>query len=1422
MNKMLKFLPLVLLPIAIILLGNSTGSIGGKTGSVGDSGINCTQCHTGQPQNATSWITTNIPQSGYVPGQTYSITVSGTHTGVVKFGFELTAENASGTKVGTFAITNATQTKLTNGNKAVTHTSAGTTPTAGSKTWSANWTAPNPAVGPVVFNAALNAANGNGNNQGDVIYITSATVQPVVLVSVTFQVDMSLQTVSPNGVHIAGNFQNPPWVPSATLMTHQGNNIYAVTLDIAAGFAAQFKYINGNAWGMDESVPGTCATGGNRFFTVPAEPLMLPLVCFGSCNSCSANVNVTFRVDMSEQTVSPLGVHVAGNFQGWNPGATLMTDQGANIYAVTLSLPAGNYYEYKFVNGNTWPVAEIVPAGCAVGGNRYFTVPDAAVTLPLVCFGSCVACVVPTVDITFRVDMAYQTVSPNGVHIAGSFQGWDPASTPMTLVSGSIYAAIVSLEVGNSYEYKFVNGNAWGSEELVPVECSVGLNRVLIVPDVNTTLDPICFAMCTVCPAPAQVDITFQVDMSNEVVSPDGVHLVGSFQGWNYTTNPMTLLGDGIYQATVNLTEFDHHTYKFVNGNVRTKAETVPLTCAESTLFNGNARFFDVPGINTTLDLVCFGKCETCIPPPTADVTFQVDMTGQIVSPNGVHLVGSMQGWDPATTIMIDQGNGIYAVTLNLLVGETHEYKFVNGNTFAGLEAVPAECAQNLNRFLTVPAENTTLDVVCFGSCGTCSPPVLVTFSVDMAEQTVSPNGVHVAGNFQGWDPGTCLMTLSHDAVYTFTTTLISGFTYEYKFINGTIWDESETVPAGCASNSNRYIIAPADPVVLDAVCFGSCTICVPPTAEVTFQVDMTNEPPSPDGVFLVGTFQGWAIGTNPMTLSENNIYSCTVTLPIGSYQEYKFVNGLIWDGAEGVPGECGLNGNRYLTVPETPTTLPSVCFAGCGNCPLLAWVKFSVDMTNETVSPDGVHIVGDFESWDPGAIALQDDGTGIYSVGILMVAGSYQTFKYLNGNTFDGSEIVPYECGVEDGFGGFKRHLTVPDIDTDLDVVCFSKCTPCSPPVVDVTFQVDMTNEPPSPNGVYLVGTFQGWNIGANPMTLSEGNIYSCTVPLAIGSYQEYKFVNGLELPGYEVVPAECSQNGNRFLTVPETATTLPSVCFAGCGNCPQLAWVKFSVDMTNETVSPDGVHIVGDFESWDPAAIALSDDGNGIYSVTVLMVAGSYQTYKYLNGNTFEGSEIVPAECGVDDGFGGFKRFLNVPLTETELDVVCFSMCSTCTLQHSIALKAGWNSLSSYVMPSETDIATLLSDIYPELIIIQSLTEVYYPAENLNTIGTWDSQSAYTIKLSQDVTLTIAGTPENNKTLQLSAGWNMIPVIGNEPVDSETLFAPVTTDLIVVKGIASTEVFWPEYSINSLGNLLPGKAYFVKMLNPGTITFP
>lgn len=832
MRKFYPWLLLLALPIYFIFQANNSGSPGGRTGSIGDGGQTCTGCHSGTAQLVTGWITTNIPTTGYTPGQTYTITVTGTHTGVVKFGFELTAENATGTKVGTFVITNSTQTKLVNQNKAVTHTAAGTTPSGNTKSWSVNWTAPNPGVGPVTFYAALNAANGNGTTSGDVIYRTLTTVnQAQAGVDITFRVDMSLVNVSPLGVHIAGNFQG--WNPGSSPMVHVGNSIYEATFNLTPGFTAEYKFINGNAWGMEENVVGPCTTGpyNNRFLVVPPTSTVLPAVCFGSCNICNPpQVSITFQVDMSQQNISPQGVFIAGTFNGWNTTANPMNHIGNNIYALTLSLGSGDYHQYKFLNGPIW---ETVPTACAQNQNRFILVPSVSTTLDAVCFGSCNPCGPPPVpvQVTFQVDMSLQTVSPEGVHIAGGFQGWNPGSTLMTHVGNNIYSYTTTLPSGTYQEFKYINGTTWAQAENVPPPCGVNNNRWLIVPNQNTTLPVVCFGECGPCgPPPVPVLVTFSVDLANETVSPQGVHLAGSFQGWNPSSTPMTNLYDKVYQATVTILSGTYIEYKFINGNTFDGKESVPPDCGVPDGFGGYNRYFTVPDINIALPTVCFSSCNPCEPPlPDVEVTFRVDMSYQIVSPQGVHLAGTFQGWNPAATPMQHAGNNIYQVTLLLPQGSTHEYKFINGNTFAGAELVPPECSQNGNRYLTVPNQNLILPAVCFGSCEPCGPPpvnVQVTFRVDMSLEQVSPLGIHIAGSFQGWNPGSTNMTHTGNSIYSYTATLLSGSYVEYKFINGNAWGMDENVPAACANNNNRYLTVPSSDTVLMAVCFGQCVPC--------------------------------------------------------------------------------------------------------------------------------------------------------------------------------------------------------------------------------------------------------------------------------------------------------------------------------------------------------------------------------------------------------------------------------------------------------------------------------------------------------------------------------------------------------------------------------------------------------------------
>lgn len=157
-----------------------------------------------------------------------------------------------------------------------------------------------------------------------------------------------------------------------------------------------------------------------------------------------------------------------------------------------------------------------------------------------------------------------------------------------------------------------------------------------------------------------------------------------------------------------------------------------------------------------------------------------------------------------------------------------------------------------------------------------------------------------------------------------------------------------------------------------------------------------------------------------------------------------------------------------------------------------------------------------------------------------------------------------------------------------------------------------------------------------------------------------------------------------------------------------------------------------------------------------------------------------------------------------------------------HDIRIPKGWSGLSSWTIPHNPAIESVFLPVQNQLTILQSMNSLFYPSQNINTIGDWENQAAFKIKVSDTCTLRINGFEEPDKTLALYAGWNLAPVISNLPVDPVQLFEVISTDLKIVKDVAGTGVYWPEYGINSIGDLLPGKAYFVMMNNAGTVTFP
>jgi hypothetical protein len=187
-----SFLAPALLLVGIVLLLLTAGFIGphetlygggapsGYTGSPGDSKV-CTQCHSGPTAtDRPGWISTNVPDTGYTPGSTYTITVTAEGTGHTVFGFLVSPQKSDGTLQGTL-INTSEDTQLTGNNKYVTQTLTGKTG-SGSRVWNFDWTAPQTGSGSITFYGAFNIANANNSSSGDTIYTSTLDVPEAIQV----------------------------------------------------------------------------------------------------------------------------------------------------------------------------------------------------------------------------------------------------------------------------------------------------------------------------------------------------------------------------------------------------------------------------------------------------------------------------------------------------------------------------------------------------------------------------------------------------------------------------------------------------------------------------------------------------------------------------------------------------------------------------------------------------------------------------------------------------------------------------------------------------------------------------------------------------------------------------------------------------------------------------------------------------------------------------------------------------------------------------------------------------------------------------------------------------------------------------------------------------------------------------------------
>jgi hypothetical protein len=448
--------------------------------------------------------------------------------------------------------------------------------------------------------------------------------------------------------------------------------------------------------------------------------------------------------------------------------------------------------------------------------------------------------------VTFQVDMSTAAFDPNTqtVSVHGSFNGWgafnltnNPNGPTPNIWSETTNLALNGVVV--AYKYVIDPGAHYEG-----VRSGGGHNRLITLPTTSGASFPaplVYYGDVT----PGGVDITntvtFQVNLAqqinvgNFIVDTSTNYVRGFFNGWGqslfstndpsiHTTNQFGLVSSNVYVASVDVTGSPGQTVDYKNF-IDTGSNWESPGPGVGDPSDNNNRFFNLATSAQVLPIIYFNDAPYA-PKSTNAITFQVDMTAQVINGNfnpvggTVEVRGNFNSWGTPQILCTNDptavNTNLYStvVTITDGVGASEFYKFwasVSVNTgwetmadnrslrivSGTAQVLPPVFFSNVDPSDLLPADTTvTFQVSMTNAVGTDAHPF------DPVNDAVFINGVPT---FATWDTflPQCTNNPVGSRIYSIDLLVPKGGpvqqTYKYG-ING-VDDE-----AGAGQNHVRYI----------------------------------------------------------------------------------------------------------------------------------------------------------------------------------------------------------------------------------------------------------------------------------------------------------------------------------------------------------------------------------------------------------------------------------------------------------------------------------------------------------------------------------------------------------------------------------------------------------------------------------------
>lgn len=318
------------------------------------------------------------------------------------------------------------------------------------------------------------------------------------------------------------------------------------------------------------------------------------------------------------------------------------------------------------------------------------------------------------------------------------------------------------------------------------------------------------------------------------------------------------------------------------------------------------------------------------------------------------------------------------------------------------------------------------------------------------------------------------------------------------------------------------------------------------------------------------------------------------------------------WIGVSNKSGAGGLSGSIMVSVAQntslsgrigsvritagTATTTLYIVQSGNNNAASnKQYVKFSVDMKGFTVNTTGVHVTGDFQeaagleggNWQSNTAPLKREGTStIYSGVYQVISNAVYQFKFLNGDQFYDSEIVPEASQVGYEFNDNRWFIADSTIGDTIYIGPLQYSGNAKTSELMTRFKVNMLKYNPDKNAIVKVLFFDSIQSNGKVVKMHsfDGKIFEVLHYAPINTTYNYVFYSQIPSGITEVIGADCGKEGKRNHIVSNDAV-LPVVCFNECLDCIATT-VSETVNNSQARVYPnpakDIIIIESPFEKW------------------------------------------------------------------------------------------------------------------------------------------------------------------------------------------------------------------------------------------------